>query len=175
MIHRIGNLVPNVHDSAFIAPTAEVAGSVTLARDASVWPSASLRGDVGEILVGECSNVQDGAVLHCDRGIPTVIGREVTIGHGAIVHSADIGDRVLVGMGAIVLGGARIARDSIVGAGALVTGGKEFPPGTLILGSPAKAARELTEAEIASIAENAEEYRRLAREARDSWREEGRQ
>lgn len=171
MIHRIGSHSPHIHDSVFVAHNAEVAGQVTLAEGTSVWHSASVRGDIEAISVGEGSNIQDGAVIHCDRGAPTRIGTGVTIGHGAIIHSAEIGDNALIGMGAIVLNGASIGADSVVGAGALVTGGKTFPPKSLILGSPAKVIRELTGDEIAHNRENADEYRRLAREATAEWRE----
>jgi len=173
MIHRIGPDAPDIHETAFIAHNAEVAGKVSLAEGCSVWHSASVRGDIDRITIGAGSNVQDGAVLHCDHGAPTVVGKGVTVGHGAIVHSAEIGDNTIVGMGAIVLNGASVGPDSVVGAGALVTGGKKFPPRALILGSPAKAVRELTDGEIAHNRANAEEYRRLALEAKSEWRETG--
>lgn len=165
MVHRIKNDVPEVHASAYIAPNAEVAGRVSLAEGASVWFSASVRGDIAPISIGKCSNVQDGAVVHCDVDIPCAIGEMVTVGHGAILHSCSVADRVLVGMGAIVLNGASIGEDSIVGAGALVTQGKSFPPRSMILGSPAKLVRELTDEEVAHIRANAEHYAELARTA----------
>jgi len=171
MIHRIGADAPSVHPSVFVAHNAEVAGKVSLAEGVSVWHSASIRGDIERIEIDEGSNVQDGAVIHCDHGVPTSIGRGVTVGHGAIVHSATIGDNVIVGMGAIVLNGASIGSDSVVGAGALVTGGKTFPPRSLIIGSPAKAVRALTDDEVAHNRANAEEYRRLADAAKTEWRE----
>jgi carbonic anhydrase/acetyltransferase-like protein (isoleucine patch superfamily) len=158
MIHRIQNDIPEIHPSAFVAHNAEVAGQVTLSEGVSVWFSATIRGDIAPITVGKDSNVQDGAVVHCDVGIPCVIGNGVTIGHGAIVHSATIGDNVVVGMGAIVLNHAKIGEDSIVGAGALVTQGKEFPPRSMILGSPAKAVRSLTDEEVERNRENAAHY-----------------
>ena len=147
-----------MHSSVFVAHSAEVAGEVTLAEGCSVWFSATVRGDVAPISIGKNSNVQDGAVLHCDIGLPCEIGEGVTIGHGAIVHSAHIGDNTLIGMGAILLNNAKIGPDSIVGAGALVTSGKEFPARSLILGSPAKVVRELTDEEIAQNRENACHY-----------------
>lgn len=165
MVHRIKNDVPEVHASAYIAPNAEVAGRVSVADGASVWFSASVRGDIAPITIGKGSNVQDGAVVHCDIGMPCAIGEMVTVGHGAILHSCTIADRVLVGMGAIVLNGASIGEDSIVGAGALVTQGKAFPPRSMILGSPAKLVRELTAEEVAHIRANAEHYAELARTA----------
>jgi carbonic anhydrase/acetyltransferase-like protein (isoleucine patch superfamily) len=171
MVHKIGNLVPRIGDSVFIAHSAEVAGDVTLADGASVWFSAVIRGDIAPITVGKNSNVQDGAVIHCDTGVPTIIGEGVTVGHGAIIHSATIEDNVIVGMGAIILDRAVIGRDSIVGAGALVTGGKTFPEGSMILGSPAKVVRELTPEEIAHIAANARHYAEHAKTAAGDYKE----
>ena len=131
----------------------------------SVWFSATVRGDIAPIAIGKDSNIQDGAVIHCDTDLPCIIGDGVTVGHGAIIHSATIGNNTVIGMGAIVLNLAKIGEDSIVGAGALVTGGKEFPPGSMILGSPAKVIRELTADEIAHNRLNALHYRDLAKNA----------
>ena len=128
MVHRIGDKVPKVDKALFVAWNAEVAGSVTLAADTSVWFSATLRGDIEPITVGRGSNVQDGATLHTDFGLPCVVGEGVTIGHRAILHGCTVGDDCLIGMGAVVLSGAVIGKESIVGAGALVTEGKSFPP-----------------------------------------------
>lgn len=158
MVHRIASDIPVLHQSVFVAHSAEVAGQVTLGEGVSVWFSATIRGDIAPISVGKNSNVQDGAVIHCDTGIPCVIGEGVTIGHGAIVHSATVGDNTVVGMGSIILNEAIIGEDSIVGAGALVTGGKTFPPRSMILGSPAKAVRELTDEEVEHNRENALHY-----------------
>lgn len=152
----------NTDASVFIAKNAHVAGDVTLFSHVSVWYSATVRADMAPISVGANSNIQDGAVIHCDDGIPCIIGENVTIGHGAIVHSAIIGDSCIIGMGAIILNNAKIGKESIVGAGALVTQGKEFPPRSLIVGSPAKVSRELRDDEIAHIAENALHYAALA-------------
>jgi carbonic anhydrase/acetyltransferase-like protein (isoleucine patch superfamily) len=169
MVHRIDHDTPSIHPSAFIAHNAEVAGKVSLAEGSSVWFSATVRGDVGPIAIGKNTNVQDGAVLHCDPGVPTVLGEGVTVGHGAIVHSATVGDNTVIGMGAIILGGAEIGADSIVGAGALVTGGKTFLPRSLIYGNPAKRIRELTDGEIAANRENAAHYAQLAADAKESY------
>lgn len=171
MIHRIKNDIPIIHPSAFVAHSAEVAGLVTLSEGTSVWFSASVRGDMAPISVGKGSNIQDGAVIHCDEGVPTIIGDGVTIGHGAIVHSAKVGNNSLIGMGAIVLGNTEIGEDSIVGAGALVTSGKIFPPRSLIIGSPAKAARTLTDEEVASNRENAHHYERLGSSANADYQD----
>ena len=158
MIHRIKNDIPLIHPSVFVASNAEVAGLVTIAEGASVWFSATVRGDIAPISIGKNANVQDGAVIHCDTDLPCDIGDGVTIGHGAIIHSAKIGANTVIGMGAIILNKAVIGEDSIVGAGALVTQGKEFPPRSMILGSPAKVTRSLTDEEITHNRENALHY-----------------
>jgi carbonic anhydrase/acetyltransferase-like protein (isoleucine patch superfamily) len=133
-------------------------GNVTLGARASVWFGCAIRGDIEPIVIGPDSNVQDNAVLHTDYGFPLTIGSLVTVGHGAILHGCTVGDESLVGMGAIVLNGARIGRRCLVAAGALVTEGKEFPDGTLILGSPAKAVRELSPGQIEGMLANARRY-----------------
>lgn len=158
MVHKIRDLNPVIHPSAFVAHNAEVAGQATLGEGSSVWFSATVRADIAPITIGKNSNIQDGAVVHCDVGLPCVIGDGVTVGHGAIIHSATIGDNTVVGMGAIVLNKAVIGADSIVGAGSLVTGGKEFPPRSMILGSPAKVTRELTDEEVERNRANALHY-----------------
>ncbi|WP_304885037.1 gamma carbonic anhydrase family protein [Acetobacterium sp.] len=142
----------------FIAKSADVVGKVKLGNFISVWFQAVIRGDVDSITIGDRTNIQDGTVVHVAPGYPTVIGDGVSIGHNAIIHGCEIGDNVLVGMGAIILNGAKIGDNSIVGAGSLVTQGKVFPPNSLIMGSPAKVARELKPEEIQSIRDNAEEY-----------------
>ncbi len=138
-----------IHPSAWLAPSAIVVGDVTLANECSVWFNASLRGDTEAIFVGPRTNIQEGAIFHADPGFPAVVGADVTIGHGAIVHGARIGDQAVIGMRAVILNGATIGAQSLVGAGALVTEGKSFPAGVLILGSPAKVVRDLTPEEIA--------------------------
>ncbi len=134
--------------TAFIAPGAAVVGDVTLGENASVWFAAVLRGDTEPIRVGARTNIQDGSVLHADPGFPCTLGEGVTVGHRAIVHGAVIEDNVLIGMGAIVLNGAHIGRDSIIAAGAVVTQGAEIPPGSLVMGMPAKVKRPLKPEEI---------------------------
>lgn len=145
-----------------ICDGARVCGDVRLAPGVSVWYNAVLRGDEGAISVGEGTNIQDCAVLHEE----TRIGAGCTIGHGAVVHGCTVGDNVLIGMGAIVLNGARIGSDSIVGAGSLVTGKLDAPAGSMILGSPAKVVRPLTEAEIEANRLSAQGYQELARRCR---------
>jgi len=142
----------------FIAKSADVVGKVKLGNFISVWFQVVLRGDVDSITIGDRTNIQDGSVVHVAAGYPTIIGEGVSIGHKAIIHGCEIGDNVLVGMGAIILNGAQIGENSIVGAGSLVTQGKVFPPNSLIMGSPAKVVRELKPEEIQSIRDNAEEY-----------------
>lgn len=149
---------PRIDPTAWVADTARVVGDVTLGPRASVWFGGALRGDIETITVGADSNVQDNAVLHTDDGCPLVIGSLVTVGHGAILHGCTIGDESLVGMGAIVLNGARIGRHCLVGAGALVTEGRQFPDGSLIVGSPAKAVRTVSPEHIAGILANARRY-----------------
>jgi carbonic anhydrase/acetyltransferase-like protein (isoleucine patch superfamily) len=142
----------------YIAPGAILIGRVRILKGASVWFGAVLRGDNDWITVGENSNVQDLSLIHSDPGQPVTIGRNVTIGHRVIIHSATIGDNALVGMGAILLNRAVIGGNSLVGAGALVTEGKQFEPGQMILGSPAKPIRALTQEQIAGISLSADIY-----------------
>ena len=141
-------------EAVLICEGARVSGDVTLGRGVNIWYNAVLRGDDGAITVGEDTNIQDCAVLHEE----TAVGRGCTIGHGAVVHGCTMGDNVLIGMGAVVLNGARIGDDCIVGAGALVTGKMDAPAGSMILGSPAKVVRPLTEAEIESNRHSARGY-----------------
>ena len=147
-----------IHESAFIGQGAVIVGEVHIAEACGIWFNATIRGDNDSIHVGRYSNIQEGATIHADPNFPVVIGNRVTIGHRAIVHGATIHDNVMIGMGSIILNGAIIGADSIVGAGALVTQGKEFPPGQLILGSPAKTVRELTDKEIERNRFVAEKY-----------------
>jgi carbonic anhydrase/acetyltransferase-like protein (isoleucine patch superfamily) len=172
MVHRIGDKLPDVKDSLHVAWNAEVAGAVTLGPESSVWFSATLRGDIAPITVGRGSNIQDGATLHVDTNLPCVVGNGVTVGHNAVLHGCTVGDDCLIGMSAVVLSGAVIGRESIVGAGALVTEGKEFPPRSLLIGSPAKAVRQVDDAMLERMRENARAYVRLAREAARDYVEE---
>ncbi len=155
---------PQIHPSVFIANTATVLGAVELGENVSIWFSAVLRGDINRIVVGPGSNIQDNAILHIADDYPCLIGANVTVGHGAIVHACTVEDEVLIGMGATILDGAVIGRRSIIGAGALVTGKTLIPPGSLVLGSPAKVIKPLSESEQNSIKEWAEKYVTLSRE-----------
>lgn len=171
MIHAIGDNEPAVDESAFVAWNAELSGRVSLGRGCSVWFGAVLRGDVNEIRLGDGTNVQDGAVLHVDGDSPCIVGKGVVIGHRAVVHGCVVEDGCLIGIGAIVLNQARIGAESIVGAGSLVTQGKSFPPRSLIMGSPAKAIRALSDDEVEKIRRNAAHYAELGAEAKRSYRE----
>lgn len=144
---------------AFIAPNATVVGDVTLGENASVWYGAVIRGDMGAISIGAGSNVQDNCVIH----EKVTIGKDCTVGHGAIVHGCTVGDRCLIGMGAVILNGAVLGDDCLVGAGALVTGKINAPAGSLVLGSPAKVVRPVTEKEKEATMEDARQYIALAK------------
>ena len=155
----------STNTSVYIAPGARVIGDVTLEEGSSVWYNAVLRGDEAPIIIGKNSNIQDLTMVHVAKKYPVRIGEGVTVGHSAILHGCTIDDNVMVGMGAILLNGAHISRNSIVGAGSLVTQNKEFPEGCLILGSPAKAVRMLSDEEIEGTRLNAAEYLHLSQEA----------
>ena len=150
---------PRIAPTAFVAYNATVAGDVTLGEQTGVFFGAVIRAEHDAITVGDGTNVQDCCVLHCDAGYPVSIGRDCTIGHGAIIHGCTIGDNTLIGMGAIVLNGAKIGSNCIIGAGALVTGGTVIPDGSLVVGSPAKVKRPVTDAEIESNRASAASYR----------------
>ena len=158
MIYALDGIAPKIAASAWVAETAVLVGKVVLEDDANIWFGATLRGDNEEIRIGRGSNIQENSVLHTDMGCPLTIGAQVTIGHGVTLHGCTIDDNSLIGMGAIVLNRAVIGKNSIVGAGALVTEGKIFPDGALIVGSPAKIARMLTDEEIAKLPNNALHY-----------------
>lgn len=158
-IIKISRGEPRLGRDVFVAPTAAVIGDVEIGDGASIWFNAVLRGDVMPIHIGEESNIQDGSILHGTfNKCGVTVGKRVTVGHGVILHGCDIGDRVLVGMGAIIMDQAKIGHDSIVAAGALVTEDKEYPPGVLIVGRPAVAKRELTAAEREFLNKSADNY-----------------
>lgn len=159
MMHSLGERTPElVGDCHFIADNATIIGNVRLRSSSSVWFNCVLRGDEEWIEVGENSNVQDGCVLHTDAGYPLTIGKGVTVGHKVILHGCTIGENSLIGIGSTVLNGAIIGKDCIVGANSLVTEKKAFPDSSLILGSPARAVRQLTDQEIAGNRESARHY-----------------
>ncbi|MGG1943201.1 gamma carbonic anhydrase family protein [Trinickia sp. NRRL B-1857] len=157
-IYKLGEHAPTIHESVFVADTATIVGKVTLEENASVWFGAAIRGDNEPITIGCGSNVQEGAVLHTDPGRPLSLGRDVTVGHQAMLHGCTIGDNSLVGIQAVVLNGAVIGRNCLVGAGSVVTENKTFPDRSLILGSPARVARELTDEEVERLAQSAKSY-----------------
>lgn len=162
-IYELDGVAPQVAASAWVAGSAEVMGDVRLGEDASVWFATVVRGDCESISIGAGSNVQDASVLHADIGQPLVIGERVTVGHQVMLHGCTIGDESLIGIGAVVLNGARIGKNCLVGAGSLVTEGKEFPDGSMILGSPARVVRQLTPEQIEGLRTSARHYMENAR------------
>ncbi len=163
---------PTLDPSSYVAPTATLIGGVTLGAGASVWFGVVLRGDIAPIWIGPRTNVQDGCVLHGDTGTPTILGADCTLGHGAIVHGARLGDRVLVGMGAVVLSRAVIGDDVIIGAGAVVPEGSTIPPGVLVLGVPGRVVRPLTAEERDRIMGSAGRYVENAATYKQAMRDE---
>ncbi len=165
MIRTFQGIKPTIPQSCFIEETAVVIGDVVMGEDCSAWFHAVIRGDVNYIRIGRRTNVQDLCMLHVTHDThPLIIGDDVTIGHNVVLHGCTIQDRVLVGMGSIIMDGAVIGEDSVVGAGALITEGTIVPPKSLILGSPAKVKRPVTEQERAWIRESAQNYMRYARQ-----------
>ena len=157
-IYQLGDHAPEIDASSFVADTASVIGKVSLHANTTVWFGVTIRGDNERITIGENSNVQEGTVMHTDMGYPLDVGKNVTIGHQAMLHGCTIGDGSLVGIQAVILNGAKIGKGCLVGAGALVTEGKEFPNYSLIIGAPAKAVRQLTPEEVAGLAGAADSY-----------------
>lgn len=157
-LFQLDDRVPQVHREAYVAETAELIGSVVVEERASVWSNVVARGDNELITIGQGANVQEGTVLHTDMGYPLVIGAGATVGHQAMLHGCTVGEGALIGIQAVVLNGAKIGAGCLVGAGALVTEGKEFPPNMLILGSPAKAVREVKPEDRERIRLGAESY-----------------
>jgi carbonic anhydrase/acetyltransferase-like protein (isoleucine patch superfamily) len=155
---------PQLSEDSWVAPSADLIGDVRVAALASIWFGAVIRADNTPILIGARSNIQDGAMLHSDPGASCTVGEEVTVGHHAILHGCTVGDRTLIGMGATILNRAVIGEDCLVGAGALVTEGKSFPPGHLIVGSPARAVRPLDDAQKALLKASAALYAAKQRE-----------
>lgn len=169
-IRSYRGIAPEIHPSAYVDASAVVIGEVFLAEGASVWCNATLRGDLGPMRVGARSNIQDGCVLHQTGGVSeTVLGEDVTVGHGAILHGCQLGDRVLVGMGAVIMDNAVVGPDCVVAAGSLLPPNKRYPePGWLLRGRPAKPVRRLTEAELGEIRYAAEHYLEKIAEHRGS-------
>lgn len=162
MIYQLGNQIPQVSEDTYVAPSADVIGSVSLGPQSSVWFGAVLRGDNDRISVGARSNIQDNTVIHVDPGAPVTIGEDVSIGHSVVIHGCAIGDKSLIGNGAVILDFAQIGEHSLVGANALVTERKIFPARSLIIGSPARRVRGLTDEEIQLLDNNVEGYLKKA-------------
>ncbi len=155
---------PEITEAAYISPSAVIRGRVHLGKDASVWHCAVLRGDMAAIHVGSRTNIQDGAILHVAHDHPCILGDDVTVGHGAIVHACTVGNACLIGMGAVVLNGTTIGDECIIAAGTLIPGGKTIPPRSLVMGSPGKVVRSLSDEEIAHLYEQARSYVIVAKE-----------
>ena len=162
-IYQLDDLTPAIHESAWVADSAQVMGHVRLAEDSSVWFGVVIRGDMDAISVGRGSNIQDNSVLHADHGVPLSIGENVSVGHQVMLHGCTIGDGSLIGIQAVILNGAKIGRNCLVGAGSLVTEGKEFPDNSMIFGSPAKAVRQLSAEQIEGLKMIADHYIENAR------------
>ena len=163
-IYALGDLTPNIHESAFVANEATIIGQAVMQEGSSIWPGAVIRADNEPIVVGKNSNVQEGAVLHVDPGSPLTLAEGVTVGHQAMLHGCTVGEGSLIGIQAVVLNGAVIGKNCLVGAGAVVTEGKEFPDGSLILGAPAKVVRTLSPEQIEGLRQTALTYSERAQE-----------
>jgi len=166
MLYRIGDRSPTIHASAYVAPSAQLIGSVVMLEDSSVWFNVVVRGDNDTMTIGPGTNVQDQSMLHTDHGIPLTLGRGCTVGHKVMLHGCEIGDYSLIGMNAVVLNRARIGNYCMIGANALITEGKEIPDGSVVMGSPGKIVRQVTdterrvlEASGAHYVENARRFR----------------
>ena len=157
-VYQLEDRIPQIADSAWVAESGQVMGGVTMEANSSVWFGATVRGDTEHIHIGAGSNIQDGSVLHADYGMPLTVGKNVTVGHMVVLHGCTIGDESLIGIGAVVLNGAKIGKNCLVGAGSLVTEGKEFPDGSMIMGTPAKVVRQLTPEQIEGLRQSAKHY-----------------
>jgi carbonic anhydrase/acetyltransferase-like protein (isoleucine patch superfamily) len=163
MIRDLKEKKTKIHDDTFIAESADVLGDVTIGEGSSMWYSSVARGDMSYIIIGKCTNIQDNASVHVDTNQPCEIGDYVTIGHNAVVHGCKIGNNSLIGMGSIILNGAVIGDNCIIGAGALVTEGTVIPPNSLVMGSPGKVKKEVSEEQIKTVRQNAIRYEELWR------------
>lgn len=165
-IYELDGAVPQISDSVWVADSAQVIGNVVLADGANVWFGVVIRGDNETIRIGRRTNIQDNSVLHSDTGVPLTLGDDVTVGHQVMLHGCTVGDGSLIGIGAVVLNGAKIGKGCLVGAGSLVTEGKEFPDGSMIMGSPAKVVRQLTPEQLEGLRLSAQNYVNNARRYR---------
>jgi len=157
-IYALGSRTPRLHEECWVADSAALIGDVILERNASVWFGCVLRGDNEPIIVGEGTNVQDGAVLHTDLGVPLTLGADITVGHMAMLHGCTVGDGSLIGIKAVVLNHAKIGRECLIGANTLIAEGKVIPDRSLVIGSPGRVIRTLTDEEVAKIRANAAHY-----------------
>lgn len=164
MIRTLAQDTPKIENSAFVAETAVIIGQVFIEEDANIWYNTVVRGDVEPISIGKRTNVQDNVTLHTSKGFPLKIGDDVTIGHGAIVHGCTVDNNVLIGMGAIVLDGAHVEENVLIGAGSLVPPGKKIPSRSLVMGSPAKVVRQLTDEELEHLEKSAAGYVQLSKQ-----------
>ena len=163
MNYSFENISPEIHKSCFIAKSCDIIGNVSIDKFSNIWYKTVIRGDVGRIKIGKNTNIQDNSVVHVDSSKETIIGDNVTIGHSAVIHSCNIDKNVLIGMGAIILSDVKINKNVIIGAGSLVTERTEIPENSLVLGSPAKVVRKLTEKEIEKIKKSARHYVELSK------------
>ena len=174
MKYSLGNDIVQVHrDGNWIAPNAALIGQVIMGKDASVWFNATLRGDNEPITIGECSNVQDGCVLHTDPGFPLVLGPNVTVGHLVMLHGCTIGAGSLIGIGAVILNGAIIGENCLIGAGSLIPEGKVIPPNSLVMGQPGQVKRQLNNDDMQQLAQASEHYVIKAQKYMESFRIQG--
>jgi carbonic anhydrase/acetyltransferase-like protein (isoleucine patch superfamily) len=170
MIYTLGERIPDIAPDAYIAPSADVIGTVRIAAAASVWFNVVLRGDSDWIEIGESSNIQDGSVIHTDEGVPTRLGARVTVGHMAFLHCCTVGDESMIANGALVLDRSVIGRHCLIAAGTLIPPDKQIPDGSVVMGSPGKIVREVTERDLALIRGAAASYARRAQRYRESLR-----
>ena len=158
MVKEYQGIKPNIDKTVFIAESADIIGKVNIEKNSNIWYNTVIRADEQSITIGENTNIQDGCVVHVGNDIPTVIGKNVTIGHKALIHGCTIGNNTLIGMGSIVLDGAKVGEYTLLGAGSLVPPGKEIPSGVLAMGSPAKVIRELSDIEKENLVKSALKY-----------------
>ncbi|MEK9641894.1 MAG: gamma carbonic anhydrase family protein [Paracoccaceae bacterium] len=170
-IYQLGDMCPDIHETAWIAKDANVIGNVQLGERSSVWFSATIRGDNEKIIIGNGTNIQESTVMHTDIGFPLSIGENCTIGHKVMLHGCEIGNNTLIGMGAVILNGARIGNNCLIGAGALITENKVIPDGSLVMGVPGKIVRELDAAAIERLHQIALHYQENAARFREELKE----
>ncbi len=164
MIYKFKGITPDIEKANFVAPSADIIGDVIAEENSSIWFNCTVRGDIAPIRIGKNSNIQDNSVIHVGYDIATIVGNNVTVGHKVLLHGCTIEDGCLIGMGAIILERSVIGSESIVGAGALITMGKIFPPRSLIIGSPARAIRTLTDEEVEGSRKNTNSYIEISKE-----------